>query len=382
METSGTLELKFNDIQSVKEFKNGFIEISYLDHEERYVENENESSDLVEVKKYLFLDTKKRRLILTGETENNKFIMHLRNFRDVYNDIIKYVDNVYTVPQKPVSISTVMKAGTCWDFEEIENIDLNSYLSKLDNAVLVLMSNGKLSQVTCTTLDRLYGFLNDKTNTFFECGNNRPNYLIKYYKLQMRDFGLLVNLQNLKQALDDWQYAKEELPSDEDLPGTGGVFLLRDTGRVLESTGSEDSMRGDNWVSGDHCQGGTAKKVYSIEYVKRDLEEDTLESIRNFVGQDDLEGGKKKKINTQAKKVLKDVNAIPVSGKRVAKKEKAVEDAKVLVRKASRSPKKIKSQAVTVKSKIEDIPMSGKRKRSPAKKRAQRSAQRMVSMTK
>jgi hypothetical protein len=87
----------------------------------------------------------------------------------------------------------------------------------------------------------------------------------------------------------------------------------------------------------------------------------------------DLEGGKTK-VNKQATRVTRDIVAIPMTGRRSPKKEKAQRDATKLTQMTRRS------LARKVRKDIDDIPMSGSPRKSP-KRKALRDSKRLVRET-
>ena len=130
--------------------------------------------------------------------------------------------------------------------------NIAEYLAQdMDNLVFVLGDSA-----TCYTRKQLLEDAKDTTKVILEC---RPDWKFvgPYLKLSLPNFNVIVPTSQIQSALNNAKLLKTD---------SSRTFQLKSTNVELPLTASLDAARQEegSFMSGDHCQSGTSKRVYAL----------------------------------------------------------------------------------------------------------------------
>ena len=153
----------------------------------------------------------------------------------------------YSQPQEP--------EPQCFDFVQFSDIDIKEYLKEdQGNFVFILKSVGQSNQAVCATIDRLNKGFTDRSLGFYECNKstNPWSYGERLFRINVKEVNVVVPDKIVREAFTLMLMTPIR------------ILYLVYAQKEAKYTISQDTRDGGTYVSADHCQEGTDKKIYYI----------------------------------------------------------------------------------------------------------------------
>ncbi|AYV87164.1 MAG: hypothetical protein Sylvanvirus30_6 [Sylvanvirus sp.] len=154
-----------------------------------------------------------------------------------------------------------IQQGHCFDFVNITEEVIELYLEEDRAQNLVLLSpptssGDVLANASCTTREQIQRWRSERTNVTLPCAGPEGRFPVdtnlQFVRIELREFPVHVPLVDVDAVLNNADQLYQVTATDLQIP----------------TTASLDTVLGGSYVSADHCQAGSSKRIYRLHPVE------------------------------------------------------------------------------------------------------------------